>query len=95
MALLYKDVFVRLKEHDRNYTSLPSELEWNFSKLMCEYLKSFYKLTELFSGTGYPTSNLFFGKICEIKLSMNVWFQSPIEGIKNIATKMIAKYDKY
>ncbi|KAH9650377.1 BED-type domain-containing protein [Citrus sinensis] len=28
------DVFVRLKERDRNYTSLPSELEWNFSKLM-------------------------------------------------------------
>ncbi|KAH9762358.1 BED-type domain-containing protein [Citrus sinensis] len=94
-ALLYKDVFIRLKERDRNYTSLPSELEWNFSKLMCDYLKSFYKLTELFSGTRYPTSNLFFSKICEIRLSMNAWLQSPIEGVKNMATKMIAKYDKY
>ncbi|KAK9198068.1 hypothetical protein WN944_013251 [Citrus x changshan-huyou] len=44
-TLLYKDVFIRLKERDRNYTSLPSEMEWNFSKLMCDYLKSFYKLT--------------------------------------------------
>ncbi|KAH9762411.1 BED-type domain-containing protein [Citrus sinensis] len=94
-SLLYKDVFIRLKERDRNYTSLPSELEWNFSKLMCDYLKSFYKLTELFSGTRYPTSNLFFSKICEIRLSMNAWLQSPIEGVKNMATKMIAKYDKY
>ncbi|KAK9233321.1 hypothetical protein WN943_023570 [Citrus x changshan-huyou] len=94
-ALLYKNVFDRLKERERNYTSLPSESEWNFSKLMCEYLKSFYKLTELFSGTRYLTSNLFFAKICEIRLSMNAWLQSPIEGIKNMATRMIAKYEKY
>ena len=77
-ALLYKDIFDRLKERERNYTSLPSELEWNLPKLMCEYLKSFYKLTELFSGTRYPTSNLFFAKICEIRLLMNAWLQSPI-----------------
>ena len=38
IALLYKDVFDHLKERERNYTSLPSESEWNFSKLMCEYL---------------------------------------------------------
>ena len=43
--LLYKNVFVHLKVCDKNYTYLPSELERNFSKLMCEYLKSFYKLT--------------------------------------------------
>ena len=79
-ALLYKDIFVHLKERDRNYTFLPSELEWNFSKLMCEHFKSFYKLTELFSRTRYPASNLFSGKIFEIRLSMNAWFQSPIEG---------------
>ena len=93
-ALLYKDVFDHLKECEKNYTSLPSESEWNLSKLMCEYLKSFYKLTELFSRTRYPTSNLFFGKICEIRLSTNAWLQLPIEGVKNMATKMIAKYDK-
>ncbi|KAH9667548.1 BED-type domain-containing protein [Citrus sinensis] len=28
------DVFDRLNERERNYTSLPSELEWNLSKLM-------------------------------------------------------------
>ena len=48
--LLYKDVFDRLKERERNYTSLPSESKMNLSKFMCEYLKSFYKLTELFLG---------------------------------------------
>ncbi|KAK9221916.1 hypothetical protein WN944_010347 [Citrus x changshan-huyou] len=26
---------------------------------------------------------------------MNAWLQSPIEGIKNMATRMIAKYEKY
>ncbi|KAH9705023.1 BED-type domain-containing protein [Citrus sinensis] len=30
-----------------------------------------------------------------MRLSMNAWLQSPIEGVKNMATKMIAKYDKY
>ena len=90
-TLLYKDIFDCLKECERNYTFLPSELEWNLSKLMCEYLKSFYKLIALFSGTRYPTSTLFFAKICEIKLLMNAWLQSPIEGIRNMATKMIRR----
>ena len=26
---------------------------------------------------------------------MNVWLQLPIDGIKNMATRMIAKYTKY
>ncbi|KAH9713715.1 BED-type domain-containing protein [Citrus sinensis] len=34
-------------------------------------------------------------EICEIRLSMNAWLQSPIEGIKNMATRMIVKYEKY
>ena len=45
IVLLYKDVFDRLKEHERNYTSFPSESERDLSKFMCEYLKRFYKLT--------------------------------------------------
>ena len=80
--LLYKDVFDHLKECERNYTSLSSKSEWNLSKLLCEYLESFYKLITLFSRTRYPTSNLLFAKICEIKLLMNAWLQSPIEGIR-------------
>nr|KAJ0222750.1 hypothetical protein LSAT_V11C200077990 [Lactuca sativa] len=38
-----------------------------------EKLKLFYQVTENFSGTKYPTSNIFFPLICDMKLSLLSW----------------------
>ena len=58
---------------------------------ICERLAMFHKVTELFSGTSYPTANLFFPKVCEIKIALNSWFTSAIDVIRSMAFKMLEK----
>ena len=62
---------------------------------ICERLAMFHKVTELFLGTSYPISNLFFPKVCEIKITLNSWFTSASYVIKNMAFKMLEKFDCY
>lgn len=69
-ALLYKDGFTRLSHKEPQYKTLPSPEEWEFAKEVCGKLKPFYKATEIFSGTKYPTANTCFINICEIRLAM-------------------------
>ena len=76
VALNYKDVFYHLKQRDSQYKTIIEETDWDLAKEMCDKLKIFHSVTEMFSGTKYPTSNLFFPKICEIKLSLRKWLSS-------------------
>ena len=62
---------------------------------MCDKLKLFYHVTEMFSGTKYPTANLFFPKICEIRLLLRDCLSSSYKNIKLMAKSMIAKFDEY
>jgi hypothetical protein len=94
IAIPYRKVFVRLGELDKNYVC-PSEADWEFATTVCDKLKLFYDLTELFSGTKYVTANLFFPKVCEIKLAMNSWSFNEDETIRDMSNAMIEKYDKY
>ncbi|KAF1878085.1 hypothetical protein Lal_00022743 [Lupinus albus] len=52
------------------YKTLPNEDDWEMSNEICQKLKLFYNVTLVFSGTFYPTVNVFFPKICEIKLAL-------------------------
>jgi hypothetical protein len=49
----------------------------------------------LFSGTKYVTANLFFPKVCEVKLKLNTWGHDENELIRKMSVAMIAKFDKY
>lgn len=70
---MYKKDFTHLKQHESPYKSLFDEVKWELASMMALYLKSFYKLTKIFLGTKYPTTNLFFSLICKMKLSINEW----------------------
>jgi hypothetical protein len=94
IVIPYRKVFERLGELDRNYIC-PSQDEWKFATIIVEKLQLFYDLTELFSGTKYVTANLFFPKVCEIKLKMNSWGHDGDETIRKMSAAMIEKYDKY
>ena len=54
--LLYKNVFTRLKCHDPKYKYRPSEDDWAIARKLCDKLMLFYQVTELLSGTKYPTT---------------------------------------
>ncbi|KAH9771969.1 hat family dimerization domain containing protein expressed [Citrus sinensis] len=77
------------------YKSSPSNEEWDLAVIMVEHLKSFYMLTEMFSGTKYPIANLFFPLICKMKLSINRWRTADNLAIRIMADKMADKFDKY
>ncbi|KAH9752733.1 BED-type domain-containing protein [Citrus sinensis] len=95
VALIYEDVFTHLKHRDNQYKHLPIEVEWELARVVYEHLKPFYTMTEMFSGTKYPTTNLFFSIICEIRLSLNAWLNSSCDVIKNMAKSMLEKFGKY
>ena len=94
-AIDYKDVFPRLSHREPQYKYVPNDLDWNLAKEIYERLELFYEVTEIFSGTKYPTSNLYFPNICEIKLSMCNWMGSSYVEIKLMAASMIEKFNKY
>jgi len=55
----------------------------------------FHDVIELFSGRKYPTINLFFHDICDIKVALISWLSNEKQIIRDMALKMIDKFDKY
>uniref|UniRef100_A0A2N9H0X0 Cyclic nucleotide-binding domain-containing protein n=1 Tax=Fagus sylvatica TaxID=28930 RepID=A0A2N9H0X0_FAGSY len=94
-ALVYKDVFSRLKQRDSSYTSLPNERDWHIAKEICERLELFYNVTEIFSGTTYPTANMYFPLVCDLKIALSEWSVCSNELISKMASSMILKFDNY
>nr|KAJ0211862.1 hypothetical protein LSAT_V11C400212290 [Lactuca sativa] len=95
VAISYKEVFDRVKTRDSKYTCFPTEKDWELASEICERLQLFYEVTVMFSGSKYPTSNVFFPLICEIGYSLREWTKSPIEEIKMMADQMVSKFNKY
>ena len=49
----------------------------------------------MFSGSKYPTANLFFPKICEIRMAITDWLSSSNENVRAMASNMEEKFLKY
>ncbi|KAH7866739.1 hypothetical protein Vadar_024320 [Vaccinium darrowii] len=94
-AIEYRSAFGRLKLKDSQYKCCPNDDDWYLAQDICERLEVFYKVTLLFSGTSYPTSNLFFPDVCDIKVTLSEWACCGIDLVEEMAYKMIEKYDKY
>ena len=59
-AMKYHSVLNRLAEEDANFKHCLSNDEWNRVERITRFLKPFNDITTLFSGTDYPTANLYF-----------------------------------
>ncbi|CAA0806027.1 Unknown protein [Striga hermonthica] len=96
-ALHYKPAFIRLKSSNRRkYANIsPSEAKWEMATKICHCLKNFYDLTELLSGTSYPTANLFYRGFCEIKEILDKWCVCDDFTIREMAISMHEKFEKY
>ena len=62
---------------------------------MCEFLHSFNVITNLISGTSYPTSNLYFMQVWKIECLLKTYMDSEDSIIKDMAMRMKVKFDKY
>ncbi|KAG6489546.1 hypothetical protein ZIOFF_050820 [Zingiber officinale] len=94
-ALEYEAVFARLKQHETLYKRVPTQEDWSKVRDISSKLEMFFDATELFSGTKYPTINLFFATICDIKLAIGDWLLSDDNLVKTMATNMKVKFEKY
>jgi hypothetical protein len=96
-ALHYRSVFTRLKTSNcRKYQHIsPSKDEWGMAVKVFQCLKSFCNLTELLSSSSYPTANLFYKGLCEIKERLDKWCVSGDLTIRQMAVSMRIKFEKY
>ena len=94
----YRRVFHSLSLIDKNYKWCPSNDERVRAMSMCElceFLKPFHTITNLISGSSYPTFNLYFGEIWMIKLLLTSDLANDDLLIQSICYKMQENFDKY
>ena len=58
-------------------------------------MRPFNDITTLFSGTDYPTANLYFQGVSQIELLLLEEMESQDSFISNMAEQMKVKFDKY
>nr|GMD36031.1 zinc finger BED domain-containing protein RICESLEEPER 2-like [Ipomoea batatas] len=94
-AIKYRRVFCSLELQDRNYKCCPSYEEWSRGEKMCAFLYPFYAITNLISGSSYPTSNFYFLQVWKIECLLVENLESGDRVISDMATNMKLKFDKY
>ncbi|GKA28803.1 zinc finger BED domain-containing protein RICESLEEPER 2-like protein [Tanacetum coccineum] len=94
-ALVYERAYTRLKLVDFSYKTCPTEEEWERIRAITKILKPFYDITTLFSGTSYPTSNLYFHNVWKIQLHIQEATNSWDPVISGMAKEMKTKFEKY
>ena len=93
IVVLYRDVFDRLSLRERLFNCCPTTADWDFAKEMIVRLKLFYDVTCLWSGTRYVTANMFFPKVCGIKLAIRKWTTLDYELLQDMSDEMKKKYE--
>ena len=66
-ALLYHHAFISLEFEDRSNVNYPTNEQQDTGEKMCEFLHPFYQITELISGSSYPSSNMYFMQVWKIE----------------------------
>ncbi|KAL5706065.1 hypothetical protein ACHQM5_024276 [Ranunculus cassubicifolius] len=94
-AVFYKRAFMHLSLTDSNYKDCPTREEWVKVEKICEYLGLFANVTKLFSGTLYPTSNLFFREMFLIQDAIKKAIASDDEFMNMMGEKMKEKFGDY
>jgi len=61
----------------------------------CEFVKPFYIMTNLISGSSYPTSNCYFMQVWKIECLLRENANSDDPTIKDMSLTMMNKFNKY
>ncbi|XP_059436902.1 E3 ubiquitin-protein ligase UPL3-like [Corylus avellana] len=94
-AVYYRRAFSYLEMTDKNYKHCPTAVEWETVDNIKSFLACFYQATCAFSGTKYPTANLYFYVIAMIYVSLKEDIVSGDEHKSLMATQMLSKFEKY
>jgi hypothetical protein len=94
-AIHYRRVFAYLEMTDKNYTFCPNTLEWEKVNDISSFLGCFYRAICAFSGTKYPTANLYFPVVALIYLNLKQELVIEDGYRRLMASQMISKFEKY
>ncbi|CAB4306765.1 unnamed protein product [Prunus armeniaca] len=94
-ALYYQRAFLHLQLSDSNYKHSLSEVEWQKLEKLNKFLKVFYDVTCLFSGTKYTTANLYFPQVFVVEDTLRKAKIDQDDFMRSMATQMMEKFDKY
>ncbi|KAF7811751.1 zinc finger BED domain-containing protein RICESLEEPER 2-like [Senna tora] len=94
-ALKYRRAFASFQMEDQHYRYCPSSYEWERGEKMCEFLRPFYDITNMISGSTYPTSNIYFTQVWNIECLLIDNANNEDQIIKDMAVRMKEKFDKY
>ncbi|OMO94153.1 hypothetical protein CCACVL1_06142 [Corchorus capsularis] len=94
-SIYFRKAFAHLEISDSNFKSCPSKDEWDRIERLTAFLADFYEIFWTFSGTKYPTANLYFPSIFMTCLSLEEHKNGEDDYMKNMVTRMYAKFEKY
>ena len=94
-CLLYRPAFSHLQLIDANYKDRPTSEEWKQIEKISKFLKVFYDVTNIFSGTKYPTSNLYFHGVWKIQMHLRKEVEGTDWYMSGVVQQMQRKFDKY
>jgi hypothetical protein len=95
-SILYREALDEYAQQDPNYKWQPTDQEWTLYGRMQPILKAFAEVTTVLSGSNYPTANIFYPYIMNVKIAVNTHaVQSNDENLKAMGKAMLDKFDKY
>ncbi|XP_057973307.1 zinc finger BED domain-containing protein RICESLEEPER 1-like [Malania oleifera] len=94
-ALYYRDAICQFRFSEENFKLCPNDDEWKEIEKIASFLKVFYDLTNLFSGTSYQTANLYFQGVWKVQVTLLNAALGDDVFLRNVATQMQGKFDKY
>ncbi|KAF5481453.1 hypothetical protein F2P56_002101 [Juglans regia] len=94
-AIQFKEVFPRYDDRDSSFEWVPTVEEWGQVENVCQLLAIFNEVTNIVSGSDYPTANLFLSEVWRMKDILGKKSRDENEYMKSMVRKMTAKFDKY
>ncbi|XP_057948251.1 zinc finger BED domain-containing protein DAYSLEEPER-like [Malania oleifera] len=91
----YRDAICQFKFSEENFKFFPNDDKWKEIEKNASFLKVFYDLTNLFSGTSYPTANLYFQGVWKVQVTLLNAALGDDVFLRNVANQMQGKFDKY
>ncbi|KAL6630922.1 hypothetical protein ACP70R_028262 [Stipagrostis hirtigluma subsp. patula] len=94
-AFHYREAIDVYAAGDANYKWQPTEDDWKLYEKISKVLGVLNAATEEFSGSKYPTANLFYPHIVDVRKALRELKMSKEILLQKMADAMIDKFDKY
>jgi hypothetical protein len=94
-TIAYKEAIKTYADSDLNYKWEPTTEEWDLFVAIEPILASLAKVTTALSASSYPTANLFYPHIVDVKIALRAAMSSTNLNMRKMGTAMMEKFNKY